>query len=51
MCITLRVIGARHLGKCGKGGRGTASPYVEVEVVGADFDSGVKLTSKPIGNY
>ncbi|XP_026461252.1 1-phosphatidylinositol 4,5-bisphosphate phosphodiesterase gamma-1-like [Ctenocephalides felis] len=50
MCITLRVIGARHLGKCGKGGRGTASPYVEVEVVGADFDSGVKLTSKPIAD-
>ena len=31
-----QIIGARHLVKTG---RGIASPFVEVEVVGADYDS------------
>lgn len=44
--INLRIIGARHLNKSG---RGTASPFVEVEIIGAEFDSGVKLTTKTIG--
>lgn len=45
MIISIRIIGARHLSKSG---RGTASPYVEVEIVGAEFDSGTKLTTKTI---
>ncbi|XP_013179186.1 PREDICTED: 1-phosphatidylinositol 4,5-bisphosphate phosphodiesterase gamma-1 isoform X2 [Papilio xuthus] len=43
--VMLRVIGARHL--C-KSGRGTASPFVEVEIIGADYDSGVKLVTKTV---
>ncbi|KAG7210373.1 hypothetical protein KM043_011907 [Ampulex compressa] len=43
--INLKIIGARHLVKAG---RGTASPFVEVEIVGADYDSGTKLTTKTI---
>lgn len=46
--VMLRVIGARHL--C-KSGRGTASPFVEVEVMGSEYDSGVKLVTKTIGKY
>ncbi|XP_063235452.1 1-phosphatidylinositol 4,5-bisphosphate phosphodiesterase gamma-1 [Bacillus rossius redtenbacheri] len=45
LTLSVRVIGARHLSKMG---RSTASPFVEVEVVGADFDSGVKLTTKTV---
>lgn len=45
MTIAIRIIGARHLSKCKKG---MASPYVEVEVVGAEYDSGVKLTTKTV---
>ncbi|XP_032527814.2 1-phosphatidylinositol 4,5-bisphosphate phosphodiesterase gamma-1 [Danaus plexippus] len=43
--ILLRLIGARHL--C-KSGRGTASPFVEVEIIGAEHDSGVKLVTKTV---
>lgn len=43
--ICLKVIGARHLMRSG---RGTASPSVEIEIIGADFDSGTKLTTKTI---
>ncbi|KPJ09210.1 1-phosphatidylinositol-4,5-bisphosphate phosphodiesterase gamma-1 [Papilio machaon] len=43
--VMLRVIAARHL--C-KSGRGTASPFVEVEIIGADYDSGVKLVTKTV---
>lgn len=46
MTIMLRVIGARHLSKSG---RGTASPFVEVEIIGADYDSGIKLVTKTVG--
>ncbi|XP_034839388.1 1-phosphatidylinositol 4,5-bisphosphate phosphodiesterase gamma-1 isoform X1 [Maniola hyperantus] len=45
MSVMLRVIAARHL--C-KSGRGTASPFVEVEVIGAEYDTGVKLTTKTV---
>lgn len=45
MNISIRVIGARHLTRTG---RGTTSPFVEVEIIGADFDSGIKLTTKTI---
>ncbi|XP_068621272.1 1-phosphatidylinositol 4,5-bisphosphate phosphodiesterase gamma-1 [Battus philenor] len=43
--VMLRIIAARHLCKLG---RGTASPFVEVEIIGADYDSGVKLVTKTI---
>lgn len=43
--VSLKVIGARHLGRSG---RSTTSPSVEVEILGADYDSGVKLTTKTI---
>lgn len=46
--VTLRVIAARHLYKPG---RGMASPFVEVEVSGAEYDSGVKLLTKTVGAY
>lgn len=46
--INLKIIGARHLTRSG---RGTASPSVEVEIVGADFDSGIKLTTRTICKY
>jgi phosphatidylinositol phospholipase C, gamma-1 len=45
--VHLRVIGARNLSKSG---RGTASPFVEVELLGADYDCGVKLVTKTICN-
>ncbi|XP_043670796.1 1-phosphatidylinositol 4,5-bisphosphate phosphodiesterase gamma-1 [Vespula pensylvanica] len=43
--ISLKIIGARHLIRSG---RGTASPFVEIEVIGADFDNGTKITTKTI---
>lgn len=43
--VAIRIVAARHLCRSKKG---TASPFVEVEVVGAEFDSGVKLTTKII---
>ena len=43
--ISLKIIGARHLSKSK---RGTVSPFVEVEVIGAEFDTSVKLTTKTI---
>jgi len=46
--INLKIIGARHLTRSG---RGTASPSVEIEIIGADFDSGTKLTTKTICKY
>ncbi|KAK0087269.1 hypothetical protein PV325_001367 [Microctonus aethiopoides] len=45
--IKLKIMGARHLHKSG---RGTASPYVEVEIIGADYDNGVKLTTRTISD-
>ncbi|XP_063989882.1 1-phosphatidylinositol 4,5-bisphosphate phosphodiesterase gamma-1 [Diachasmimorpha longicaudata] len=47
MRFQLKIVGARHLHKHG---RGTASPYVEVEIVGAEYDSGNKLTTKTISD-
>ena len=40
--LSVRVIAARHLSR--KGGRGLVSPFIEVEICGADFDSNVKKT-------
>ncbi|KAK1117063.1 hypothetical protein K0M31_016989 [Melipona bicolor] len=43
--FSLKVIGARHLIRSG---RGIASPFIEIEIIGADFDSGTKLTTRTI---
>lgn len=43
--ISLKIIGARHLGRSG---RSTTSPSVEVEILGADYDSGIKHTTRTI---
>lgn len=49
LTISLRIIGARHLSRTGRG-RGTVSPFVEVELVGAEFDSGFKLITNAISD-
>lgn len=46
--VTLRIIGARHL--C-KSGRNVNSPLVEVELIGANYDAGVKHRTKAIGRH
>lgn len=46
--ISLQVIGARHLNRAG---RGSISPFVHVEIIGADYDSGVKLQTKTQSKY
>lgn len=48
MLITIRVIGARHL--C-KSGRNVNNPLVEVELLGANFDAGIKHRTKAVGMY
>lgn len=48
MTISIRIIGARHLSKLKKG---MTSPFVVVEVIGAEFDSGVKLTTKTVCKF
>lgn len=45
-CLTLRIIGARHL--C-KSGRNVNSPLVEIELIGANYDAGVKHRTKAVG--
>ncbi|CAB0038593.1 unnamed protein product [Trichogramma brassicae] len=45
--ITIGLIGARHLHRAN---RGTASPFVQVEVLGADYDSGVKLQARTVAD-
>ncbi|KAJ8922161.1 hypothetical protein NQ315_004096 [Exocentrus adspersus] len=45
LTVSIRVIAGRHL--C-RSKRGIASPFVEVELIGAPFDSGVKLSTKRI---
>jgi phosphatidylinositol phospholipase C gamma-1 len=45
LTISIRVIGARHLNRCG---RGISSPSVEIEVIGAEYDAGSKLTTKTV---
>ncbi|CAB0003270.1 unnamed protein product [Nesidiocoris tenuis] len=47
LSVTIRVIAARHLLRTG---RGMASPFVEVEVLGADYDTGVKLTTRTLSD-
>lgn len=43
--ISIEIIAARHLSRSG---RGTTSPFVEVEVLGTDYDTGIKLTTKTV---
>ena len=43
--INIRIIGARHL--C-KGGRNITSPLVEIELIGAPFDAGIKHRTKAV---
>lgn len=45
LTLSIRVIGARHLHRSG---RGISSPSVEIEVIGAEYDSGSKLTTKTV---
>ncbi|XP_026687233.1 1-phosphatidylinositol 4,5-bisphosphate phosphodiesterase gamma-1 [Diaphorina citri] len=45
--VLLRVLAARHLTRSG---RCTTSPFVEVEVLGADYDTGLKLTTKTVSD-
>lgn len=44
--VTLRIIGARHL--C-KSGRNVNSPLVEIELIGANYDAGIKHRTKAVG--
>lgn len=44
--LHVRILSARHLTRPG---RSSVSPFVEIELIGADFDSGIKLTTKPVG--
>lgn len=46
--VTIRIIGARHL--C-KSGRNVSNPLVDVEILGAIFDSGIKHRTKAVGKY
>lgn len=47
LTISIRIIGGRHLCRSKKG---TASPFVEVEIIGASFDSGIKHVTRTIGS-
>lgn len=44
--ISIRIIGARHLFK---GGKSITSPLVEVELLGASYDCGIKHRTKAVG--
>ena len=46
--VTLRIIAARHLFKSGR--TNLSSPLVEVEVLGAAFDSGPKHRTKAVSD-
>lgn len=46
MLITIRIIGARHLCKTG---RNITTPLVEIEVLGASYDAGVKHKTQSAG--
>lgn len=45
---TPQIFGALHLSK---GAKGYISPLVEVEVLGCEYDSGQKFTTKPVSEY
>ncbi|KAG1709767.1 1-phosphatidylinositol 4,5-bisphosphate phosphodiesterase gamma-1 [Nymphon striatum] len=47
LTISLRVIAARHLTKTNKG---IISPFVEVEIIGAEYDNNNKYRTKTIGD-
>lgn len=48
LLVTLRIIAARHLFKSGR--TNLSSPLVEVEVLGAAFDSGIKHRTKAVSD-
>lgn len=48
MLISLNIIAARHLCRSKKG---TASPLVEVQIIGASFDTGTKLATKSVRKF
>uniref|UniRef100_A0A1B6CI00 Phosphoinositide phospholipase C n=1 Tax=Clastoptera arizonana TaxID=38151 RepID=A0A1B6CI00_9HEMI len=45
LSISIQIIAARHLSRSG---RGTTSPFVEIEVLGAEYDTGIKITTKTV---
>ncbi|KAG8331176.1 hypothetical protein J6590_046501 [Homalodisca vitripennis] len=45
--VSIQVIAARHLIRSG---RGTTSPFVDIELLGADYDTGTKLTTKTVSD-
>ncbi|XP_073973209.1 small wing phospholipase C gamma 1 isoform X2 [Rhodnius prolixus] len=47
LVFTIKVIAARHLQRSS---RGMVSPFVEVEILGADYDTGIKLTTKTLSD-
>lgn len=47
LCLVVRIISARHLSR--KSVRGMVSPFVEVEIVGADYDN-AKFKTKTISD-
>ena len=47
--LSIRILGARHLSRGGKGGRGLLSPFVEVEVLGAEYDNAKAKTQNKEG--
>lgn len=48
LTISIHIIAARHLSRSG---RGTTSPFVEIELLGADYDTGIKITTKTVCEY
>lgn len=42
--MVFRIIAGRHLCRPKKG---ISSPFIEIEVIGAPFDAGVKMVTKP----
>ncbi|XP_023013479.2 small wing phospholipase C gamma 1 [Leptinotarsa decemlineata] len=47
LTISIRIIAGRHLCRSKKG---SANPFVEVEVIGAPYDSGVKMETEKIND-
>ncbi|XP_071536476.1 1-phosphatidylinositol 4,5-bisphosphate phosphodiesterase gamma-1 isoform X2 [Panulirus ornatus] len=47
LSLSIKIFGARHLSKSG---RGCISPLVEVEIVGCEYDSGQKYTTKALAD-
>ncbi|CAG0899970.1 unnamed protein product [Darwinula stevensoni] len=48
LSVTIQILAGRHLTRPGKSGRGILSPFVEVEVVGAPYDSGNRYITRTV---